>query len=221
MANQPRPTQQRPSQAVQTPVKQALARLDANLKAMLPSIAQALPHGFEAAKMARILLTEAQRNPAILECSQSSILRAMLQSAQLGLYPDSVLGHAYLVPFKNRQGVKEATFIVGYKGLIELIHRSDRVASVTAHVVYSNDRFDIALGTDEHISHTPTLEADRGERIAAYMVAQLKDGSKQIEFLTRHDVMRHKASSKARDSELWTTHEDEAWRKTAVRQGAK
>lgn len=46
-----------------------------------------------------------------------SFLSAMMNAAQLGLEPNTPLGQAYLILFKNK-GVFECQFQIGYKGLI-------------------------------------------------------------------------------------------------------
>ena len=74
----------------------------------------------------------------------------MIQSSQLGLYVDGVLGHAYLVPYWNgKEKRREVQLIPGYKGLIDLARRSGSVESISARVVYKNDDFDFEYGLDD------------------------------------------------------------------------
>lgn len=58
-------------------------------------------------------------NPALQQCTVASILSAALLGETLELSPSPQLGHYYLVPFKSK-----ATFIMGYKGYIQLALRS-------------------------------------------------------------------------------------------------
>lgn len=55
--------------------------------------------------------------PKLKECTPMSFLSAMMNAAQLGLEPNTPLGQAYLILFKNK-GVFECQFQIGYKGLI-------------------------------------------------------------------------------------------------------
>ena len=74
-------------------------------------------------------------NPALQECEASTILAGALLGESLNLSPSPQLGQYYLVPFKqkekrNRQGelispeTTKATFVLGYKGYIQLALRS-------------------------------------------------------------------------------------------------
>src|SRR2546426_6191129 len=55
------------------------------------------------------------KTPALRECHVETVVNAIVQCADIGLEPNSPLGHAYLVPFK-----KTCVLVVGYKGLIHL-----------------------------------------------------------------------------------------------------
>lgn len=67
-------------------------------------------------------------NPALQECTPGSILSGALLGESLELSPSPQLGQFYLVPFKKRKNGKVvdvvATFILGYKGYIQLAIRS-------------------------------------------------------------------------------------------------
>jgi len=54
------------------------------------------------------------------ECTPQSVLISAMRAATLGLSVDPVMKQAYLVGFKNRRGVTEATLILHYKGYIRL-----------------------------------------------------------------------------------------------------
>src|SRR5262245_14365 len=106
-------------------------------------LAQLLPRHVSRQRITRILLTEAWKTPALLDCTPVSLWGAIFQAAQLGLEPGGGLGHCYLIPFRdNRRGVTTCTFVPGYKGYVELAHRSGRVAKIGARVAYAGDEFD-------------------------------------------------------------------------------
>ena len=145
-------------------------RLD-TLRAMFekakPSIASVLPKHLTAERILKITLSAASRTPDLLLCTPQSILLAVMQSATLGMEPNTPLGEAYLIPFKNRVKVKgedgkeyeetrmEAQFMPGYRGLLKLAIQSGEVQSITARPVYERDDFEVEYGLDEKLVHRP------------------------------------------------------------------
>ena len=185
-------------------------------------IAMALPKHLNADRIVRVAMTSIQRTPKLLECDPISLVGAIIQSSQLGLEPDGVLGHAYLVPFKNsKKNRMEVQFIPGYKGLIDLARRSGQVVSISAHIVYDKEQFELKFGFDETLEHTPLPPSKRGEAKGVYACARLKDGSVHFEWLWAEEVEEIKKSSKAGNFGPWKTHPAEMWRKTAIRRLAK
>ena len=75
-----------------------------------------------------------------------------MQAVQLGLEP-GLLGHCYILPYK-----REATFIIGYKGMIDLARRSGHIQSIYAHAVHENDEFEYELGLHPKLSISPHME---------------------------------------------------------------
>ncbi|MGQ7097328.1 recombinase RecT [Escherichia sp. SP-MK] len=55
-----------------------------------------------AERMIRIATTEIRKVPALGNCDTMSFVSAIVQCSQLGLEPGSALGHAYLLPFGNK-----------------------------------------------------------------------------------------------------------------------
>ena len=93
------------------------------IKTMEPEIAKALPSVITPERFTRITLSALSTTPKLAECSPKSFLGAMMTAAQLGVEPNTPLGQAYLIPFRNK-GVLECQFQLGYKGLIDLAYRS-------------------------------------------------------------------------------------------------
>ena len=77
------------------------------LKRMHTQIEKALPSVITPERFTRIALTAYSRNEKLQECTAESFLGSMMQAAQLGVEPNTPLGQAYLIPFRNR-GVMEA-----------------------------------------------------------------------------------------------------------------
>lgn len=178
---------------------------------MKAQIAHALPKHIKPDRMIRIITTELRKNPQLASCDKGSFLSAIMQASQLGLEPSGILGHCYLIPFKN-----ECQFIIGYRGMIDLARRSGQIVSLSAIAVYEKDQFDYTLGLHPNIEHKPSFEDDRGKLTFVYAVANLKDGGVQFEVMSKPQVDKIRALSKARNSP-WVTHYEEMAKKTVIR----
>lgn len=185
------------------------------INASLPQIRAALPRHMTPERMARIALTTIKLTPKLLECTPRSLLAAIIESSQLGLEID-MRGLAFIVPYG-----KEATLLIGYKGLIELAIRSGKVSHIDAEVVYEDDEFDYALGLDPKLYHKPSLtRPDASQKKAVYALAKMTDGEPVFIILGQSDIERIKKSSRAK-SGPWFDWEDEMWKKSAIRRLCK
>lgn len=181
-----------------------------------PEIQKACPQHITAEYLIRVTKTAILDNPDILKATPESICRAVTHAAQLGLSVDPHMAEGYLVPFGS-----DCKYMTGYQGLITLALRSEKVDSVFAQVVYANDRFVFQWGSYPTIEHQPA-NGDRGEPLGAWAIAFLKGVEKPlIDYMSKADVLRIKARSKAATSGPWKTDEMEMWRKTVVRRLSK
>jgi recombination protein RecT len=194
----------------------------------------AIPKHLTVDRLLRTTMTAIRMNPKLLECTQKSLLAAVIGCAQLGLEPEPFLGQAYLVPFKKKVGdsfIVEATLIPGYRGYIALARRSGEVQTVSSHVVYEKDHFEFQFGLDEKLVHIPYQPKDEndtaGDPIGAYVVFKYKDGSHSMDYMTNGEIMRIAKRSKTYDAkkEIWTgpweTDLGEMMKKTVIRRHVK
>lgn len=183
------------------------------------TIAQALENTpLTPERLLSVCMTEVRKTPKLRECSQASLLGAVIQSAQLGLEPGSALGHCYLIPFFNRKlGGLECQFMLGYRGMLALARRSGAIVNIDARVVFAADEFDLLYGTETRVIHKPRLNGDRGGVLGVYAVAQLQGGGSQVEYMTVEEIMKVRDSSKAKNDGPWQTHFEEMAKKTVVR----
>lgn len=183
------------------------------LQSQRKQIELALPRHMTPDRMLRIALTELRKSQQLQRANPLSFLAAVIQCSQLGLEPSSGLGHAYLVPYKD-----EVQVIIGYRGMIELARRSGQIVSIGAYCVYERDKFEMSFGLDPDIKHTPEWRSDKGDLVAVYAVAKLKDGGTQFEVMSRSQIDEIKASATAnKRSSPWFDHFDEMARKTVIR----
>lgn len=192
---------------------------------MKPAIAQAIPQHMTPERLLRIATTSIRTNPKLKVCTPESLLGAVMQCAQLGLEP-SILGHAYLVPYRNKKKdergkdigfVDEAQFQIGYKGLIELARRTGQISSIMAQAVHEKDAFEYEYGIEEKLKHVPA-DGDRGLITKYYAYAKFKDGGYSFLVMSRKDIEIHRDKfSKAKSYGPWADHFDEMAKKTVLK----
>lgn len=190
------------------------------IKSMSGEIAKALPAVMTPERFTRMTLSAISVNPKLAECSPKSFLGAMMTAAQLGVEPNTALGQAYLIPFRNH-GKLECQFQLGYKGLIDLAYRSGDVSIIQAHAVYANDTFEYELGVDPKLRHIPA-KTERGAPVAYYAMFKTKDGGYGFEVMSLDDVQRHaERYSKSFSNGPWQTNFDEMAKKTVLKKVLK
>lgn len=177
-------------------------------------IQKALPSMVSSERFQRVALTAFSNNTKLQQCDPMSFIAAMMQSAQLGLEPNTPLGQAYLIPYG-----KQVQFQIGYKGLLELAQRSGKIKTLYAHEVRENDTFDIDYGLNQTLTHKPLLKGDRGEVIGYYAVYHLNTGGNSFIFMTKDEVLEYaKRFSKTYNSGPWQTDFDAMAKKTVIKQ---
>lgn len=235
---------QQQQQASKTPAQQqeektrALARtVSSMLDKSRKQLDSALRKLIDPAYFTRVCLTTFQRGgEKMLEAvdqNPRSFMGACMEAAQLGLVPDSILGECYLVPRKIR-GVYHVQMLVGYQGMMKIARRSDQVLDIWTGVVseyeFKHGLFEVMLGTERFVKHTPyyMMEpgADPGPTLAAYACAKLRD-LPDVKFivLPRRKLEESAARSGSpfdqKWSDVWTQHFDPMAEKTAIRRLCK
>ncbi len=186
------------------------------LKRMHTQIEKALPSVITPERFTRIALTAYSRNEKLQECTAESFLGSMMQAAQLGVEPNTPLGQAYLIPYRNKGGM-EVQFQLGYRGMIDLAYRSGEVQNIQAHEVYENDTFEYELGLEPKLRHIPSLK-DRGNVILYYAVFKLTNGGVGFEVMSKEDVEAFaKKKSKTYGTGPWQSDFDAMAKKTLVK----
>ena len=103
----------------------------------------------EAQKFVSSILSATSTNLALQECDNSTILSAALLANALNLSLSPQLGLAYLVPFDDKKNNRTvATFVLGYKGYIQLAIRSGNYKKINV----------IAIKEGEFVKYDPLTE---------------------------------------------------------------
>jgi recombination protein RecT len=214
-----------------TPSAQILLKQD--LERASTALASMLPRHVTVERLIKVVLSATARNESLLDCTRASIVRAVMQSAELGLELGGVLGEAYLVPYKRSwkdergkwKNEKQAQCIPGYRGYIKLA-RQGGVVAVHAHPVHAKDYFKVDLA-EQRVEHTPDMSDEPGPMVAVYAIARLPSGDRQVDVMRRAEVEAIRRRSKTYDPETdtndgpWRTDYEEMARKTVVRRLAK
>lgn len=185
------------------------------IRNQITELGNALPSFITPERFVRVAVTSMRLNPKLSQCTQMSLLGALFQAAQLGLEPN-IEGQAYLIPYYNSKQITdpatgkkkwvkqyECQFQIGYKGYIELFYRHGAAMTIDMHTVYENDIFEYSYGTNPYLKHCPTLK-DRGEAIAYYAVATLRNGGSIFKVMSKDDCVNHgKTHSKCYITKEW------------------
>lgn len=203
---------------------QGLTSLLASYKSQ---IQMCLPKHVTPERMIRVITTCIRKNPQLMNCTKESFLGAVFAAAELGLEPGNQLGNAYLLPYNNK-GKTECEFQIGYKGYIELLYRSGRIASIEPYIVRKQDKWELVRGIESKFTHEPNLEAepdDEENPVVFYAILiKYKDGGHSFHFMTPKQIRAHaKKYSKSYKSQYspWANEFDTMALKTVIKQMMK
>lgn len=189
------------------------------LGTVAPRFAQYLPKGMDQDRFMRIVMRAFVQNPRLAQCTRESVIIAVGQAAELGLVPNGMLGHGALIPYKNHKSQKnEAEFQLMYKGLLELMYRSQKFLVITADEVCEGDAFDYEKGLNAYLKHRPA-EENRGEAVKFYAYYKTTNGGFDFVVMTKAECLAwgEKYSPSWSDPKsAWHTAESEMCKKTVL-----
>ena len=146
------------------------------------------------------LLTVVTTNKYLQNCSVQSILTAAGQAATLKLSISPSLGYAYIIPYKG-----EATFQIGYKGLIQLAQRTGLYRRIRGVEVYEGELKDY---------NRLTGDFSFGQRISDQIIGflayfELLNGFQCMLFISKEEMethaMTYSQSYRSDKNKGWTT----------------
>jgi|GEM_PF-3482854 len=179
--------------------------------------------------IANAVCKEIAKNPKLAACTVDSIKQAFVEAVTYGLVP-GLNGQCYLVPFNNKVGknqwVAEATLMIGYRGMLDMMRRDGAVQDCYAEIVYSKDHFRLRKGDNPGVDHEPFVGDERGEFVGAYAVAHLTEFSRpRVEWMPKSEIEKVREASKqkngGKDSPAWLNWPGEMAKKTVLRRAAK
>ena len=163
------------------------------------------------------LLTIYQNSKMLQDCSPASILGAAGMAAALNLSITPSLGHAYVVPYKG-----QAQFQIGYKGLIQLAHRTRQYTTLHSGVIREGEIKGV---------NPITGELERGEKISDEVVGYVAymrtvDGFEKALYMTVEEMQEHAANYSQsyaydlrsnRKTSIWSKNFDAMAKKTVLK----
>ena len=108
-------------------------------------------------KFKQMLVNELERSTKLQDAflkNPASFFASALYCAELNLSPSSLVGEFFFTVSKEQ--VKP---ILGYKGLVALLLRSNKVKKIWAEVVYTEDDFEYELGLEPKMVHIPNFNS--------------------------------------------------------------
>lgn len=206
-------------------VQLAQARPQDGIQALLRNnwdrISAVMPRHMTSERLFQLTVSAINQTPKLAACSPASLLSCVMKCSALGLEPSAVdgLGRAYILPYGN-----QATFILGYKGIIDLCRRSGQLKSIHAQAVYSGDEFSFWEDeTGQHFKFQPGRDVPHLPEMLTdvYVAAHLMDGGVVIERMTKDEVEAIRQRSRAKNNGPWKTDYEAMALKTVIRRAAK
>lgn len=138
------------------------------------------------------IVSAVSNNPALSDCSQSSILSAAFLGESLKLSPSPQLGQYYMVPFNTKNG-KVAQFQLGYKGYIQLAIRSGQYKKLNVLAIKEgelirydplNEEIEVRLIDDE-------LVRENAKTIGYYAMFEYTNGFRKTMYWSKEKMEAH------------------------------
>ena len=134
-------------------------------------------------------------NPVLKnECEPKSVLNAALLGEALSLSPSPQLGQYYMVPFDNKkEGCKQAQFIIGFKGLLQLAIRSGQFKHITAIEIKEGElkSFDPIHDKIECVVITDPIKRSLAKTIGYYGYFELLNGFEKAIYMPMGEMEHH------------------------------
>ena len=144
------------------------------------------------------IMSAVATNPDLQKCEANTILSASLLAESLNLAHSPQLGQYYMVPFKvkAKNGIPEhydATFVLGYKGYIQLAVRSGFYKHINAMEIKEGE-----LGYynpfDDEIEFNPIQDFDERENAETagyYAMFEYLNGFKKVLYWSKKQMLKH------------------------------
>ncbi|MBQ7981666.1 MAG: recombinase RecT [Oscillospiraceae bacterium] len=161
-------------------------------------IKQTLGNPKKAERYTAAIMSAVATNPQLQNCEAKTILSGSLLAESLNLAHSPQLGQYYLVPFKvkAKNGIPEhydATFILGYKGYLQLAIRSGNYKHINVMEIKEGELVSYNP-FDEEIVFNPIQDVDEREKtptIGYYAMFEYVNGFKKVLYWSKAQMLAH------------------------------
>lgn len=203
----------------------SLAEVQKDFGKEMKKFTSVLPAHVKPERFLRVVVMALTLKPELLDAPRDVILNECLRCASDGLIPDGK--EAALVPRYGREF--SLTYQPMIAGIKKKVRNSGEVSTWDVVAVRANDVFEFGYGLEPYLRHTYDIRAPRGEMIAVYSVATLKDGTKTFDIMSKEDVDRIRDRSDAYKafvakkikSTPWDSDYEEMAKKTVAKRHSK
>ncbi len=180
-------------------------------------------HVIDPQKFLQTCINIFRKTPMLLMCDFNDIYFNILACAEVGLEPNTVKEHAFLVPFHNKAtGKYNVGIIFGYKGIREIIYRNPAVTKIRAELIHENDDFQESVVNNIQIINHIKARENRGRRIGVYVQVFYSNTEPETKVMYAEQIMAIKAKSKnPQKYEADNDPEGWYWKKAAIKQMGK
>lgn len=153
-----------------------------------------------------------------------TLIKCFLRIAHTGLSIDPAKGFLFVKAVYSDQ-TRQTTCALehGYKGLLKLIKRSQKVKAITADVIYENDHFEFH-GSREKVTHRVTTlsRTKRGNCDGGYCTSELVNGGFITTTMAAEELEELQAQGAMYENSVWSSpFVDEMRRKSLIKRHYK
>jgi phage RecT family recombinase len=172
-------------------------------KRVTAQLARVIPPDLRLAITPEILLANAlmeiKASQYLQKCTPISVIGSIIRSARLGLIPDGVLGHSYLVPRRAGQNkVWTCNLQLGYRGIALLCYQSNKII-FRCRIISEGDDWEYEEGLLPILRHKKMLNRvdtpEWDDFRMGYSVATFPDGRTDFRVITMADIEKARRSS--------------------------
>jgi recombination protein RecT len=172
--------------------------------------------GREAPHYVQSAILAVKMNERLMECTPRSIFNAALRAATLRLSCDPSLGHAFLVPYKNK-GTAEAQFQPGWKGIQHMALRSGKYGYINVSDIWNGEEVE----EDRITGDLLIVGIPKSPKVSIGLIASFKllAGMKKSIYMSNEELEAHGAKyskSYSRSDSIWKTNKRVAYHKTIL-----